>query len=52
MPLVCIRQFGLLAGGELGLLAFELAAGAGDGHTLAGAHLQQVGFELGEYGRR
>jgi hypothetical protein len=30
--------------------AFEFAVGAGDGHALAGAHLQQVGFELGEDG--
>jgi hypothetical protein len=38
-------QFGLLAGGELGLFALEPAAGEGDGHALAGAHFQQVGFE-------
>jgi len=43
------HQLGLLAGDEFGLAAFEPAAGAGDGHALTSAHLQQVGFELGEH---
>ena len=39
-----------LAGAGLGLFAFELAVGAGDRHPFAGAHPQQVDFELGEGG--
>ncbi|WP_256257581.1 hypothetical protein [Nonomuraea pusilla] len=42
------EEFGLLPVGELGLPALEPATGAGDGHALTGAHLEQVGFELGE----
>lgn len=42
-------QLGLLPGGQLGSTSFELAARACDGHALAGAHLQQVGLELGEH---
>jgi hypothetical protein len=38
-------------GGELGRLAAQFAAGAGDGHAFAGAHPQQVDLELGEGGQ-
>ena len=34
---------------SFGFLAFEPAAGAGDGHALAGTHLEQVGLEFGEH---
>jgi hypothetical protein len=40
----------LLLGGELGLAAPEPAFGSGDGHAFAGAHPQQVDFEVGEGG--
>jgi hypothetical protein len=32
---------------ELGLLAAKSALGPGDGHAFAGAHPDEVGFELG-----
>src|SRR5208337_1052985 len=38
-------------GCEFGLLAFELAFGAGDGHAFAGAEPEQVNFEFGEGGQ-
>jgi hypothetical protein len=44
-------ELGLLAGGELGLLAAQLAFGAGDGHAFAGAEPEQVDFEFGEGGQ-
>jgi hypothetical protein len=36
---------------ELGLLAPQLALGAGHGHALARAHADQVGFEFGKRGQ-
>jgi hypothetical protein len=45
------NELGLLAGGDLGPLAVELAAGAGDGHALVGAHLQKADLDFGEYGQ-
>ena len=42
-------QLGLLAGREFWLLALEPATGAGYGHALAGAHLQEVGLELKDH---
>jgi hypothetical protein len=41
-------EFGLLAGRQLGLLAFELSLRASDGHALVGAEPEQVDFEFGE----
>jgi hypothetical protein len=41
------NELGLLAGGDLG----PLAAGAGDGHALAGAHLQKIDLDFGEHGQ-
>ena len=40
----------LLSVGQFGLLAAQFPPGAGDGHALAGAHADEVGFELGEGG--
>src|SRR5438876_6234343 len=40
-------QLALLPGGQLGLLAAQLAFGTGDGHALAGPHPQQVDLEFG-----
>jgi hypothetical protein len=37
----------MLADSDLGPLALELAAGAGDGHAPAGAHLQKVDLDFG-----
>jgi hypothetical protein len=44
--LVQCDQVSLLGLRQLGLLAPEPALGLGDGHALAGAHSDQVGFEL------
>ena len=35
---------------QFGLLAAQFPLGAGDGHALAGAHADEIGFELGEGG--
>ena len=43
-------EFPLLPVGEFGLLAAQFPLGAGDGHALAGAHADEIGFELGEGG--
>jgi hypothetical protein len=43
-------QFFLLFFREFRLLSPEFALGAGDGHTFAGAHADEVGLELGEGG--
>ena len=43
-------EFPLLSLGEFGLLAAQFPLGAGDVHALAGAHADEVGFELGEGG--
>ena len=43
-------EFPLLSVGQFGLLAAQLPLGAGDGHALAGAHADEIGFELGEGG--
>ena len=40
----------LLSVGQFGLLAAQFPPGAGDGHALAGAHADEIGFELGEGG--
>ena len=32
------------------MLAAQFPSGAGDGHTLAGAYADEIGFELGEGG--
>ncbi len=42
---------GLLARGELGLLATQAALGLGDSHAFTRARADQVGFELGDHGR-
>ena len=36
--------------GQFGLLTAQFLLGAGDGHALAGAHADEIGFELGEGG--
>ena len=36
--------------GQFGLLAAQFPLGAGDGHALAGTHVDEIGFELGEGG--
>ena len=36
--------------GQFGRLAAQCPPGAGDGHALAGAHADEIGFELGEGG--
>ena len=36
--------------GQFGLLAAQFPPGAGDGHALAGAQADEIGFELGEGG--
>ena len=43
-------EFPLLSVGQFGLLAAQFPLGAGDGHALAGAHADEIGFELGEGG--
>ena len=43
-------EFPLLSVGQFGLLAELFPFGAGDGHALAGAHADEIGFELGEGG--
>ena len=43
-------EFPLLSVGQFGLLAAQFPPGAGDGHALAGAHADEIGFELGEGG--
>ena len=40
----------MLPVGEFGLLAAQFPLGAGDGHALAGAHADEICFELGEGG--
>ena len=41
-------EFPLLTVGQFGLLAAQISFGAGDGHSLAGAHADEIGLELGE----
>ena len=43
-------EFPLLSVGQFGLLTAQFPLGAGDGHALAGAHADEIGFELGEGG--
>ena len=43
-------EFPLLSVGQFGLLAAQYPFGAGAGHALAGAHADEIGFELGEGG--
>ena len=43
-------EFPLLSVGEFGLLAAQFPLGTGDGHALAGAYADEIGFELGEGG--
>ena len=43
-------EFPLLSVGQFGLLAAPLPPGAGNGHALAGAQADEIGFELGEGG--
>ena len=43
-------EFPLLSVGQFGLLATQFPLGEGDGHALAGAHADEVGFELSEGG--
>ena len=43
-------EFPLLSVGQFGPLAAQFPPGAGDGHALAGAHADEIGFELGEGG--
>ena len=43
-------EFPLLSVGQFGLFAAQFPLGAGDGHALAGAHTDEIGFELGEGG--
>ena len=43
-------EFPLLSVGQFGLLAAQFPPGAGDGHALAGAQADEIGFELGEGG--
>ena len=44
------RRF-FLGGGELGLLAAELALVLGDLHAFAGAGADEIGFEFGDHGQ-
>jgi len=46
---VQLHEVLLLRGGELGLASAELPGGLGDGHALAGAGTDEVGFELGDH---
>ena len=41
-------EFPLLSVGQFGLFAAQIPPGVGDGHALAGAHADEIGFELGE----
>ncbi|GAA3740183.1 hypothetical protein HDA32_002666 [Spinactinospora alkalitolerans] len=50
-PRTAIVTGSTLLGAELGLPAAQLALGASDGHAFAGAHPQEVDFELGEGGQ-
>ena len=43
-------EFPLLSVGQFGLLAAQFPLGAGDDHALAGAHADEISFELGEGG--
>ena len=43
-------EFPLRSVGQFGLLAAQFPFGAGDGHALAGAPADEIGFELGEGG--
>ncbi len=43
-------EFPLLSVGQFGLLTAQFPPGAGDGHALAGAHADEISFELGEGG--
>ena len=43
-------EFPLLSVGQSGLLASQFPFGAGDGHALAGANADEIGFEFGEGG--
>ena len=43
-------EFPLLSVGQSGLLAAQFPPGAGDGHALAGANADEIGFEFGEDG--
>ena len=43
-------EFPLLPVGQFGLLAAQFPPGAGDGHTLAGAHADEICLELDEGG--
>ena len=50
-PVACMRQSSRCClVGQFGLLAAQFPPGAGDGHALAGAHADEIGFELGEGG--
>ena len=44
-------EFRLLLVGQFGLLAAQFPFGSGDGHALAGAQADEIGFELGEVTR-
>ena len=44
-------EFPLLSVGQFGLFAAQFPPGAGDGHAFAGAHADEIGFELGEVAR-
>ena len=43
-------KFPQLSVGQFGLLAAQFPPGAGDGHALADAHADEIGFELGKGG--
>ena len=48
-PVACMRQSSRCCRSDsLGCLPRNVSPGAGDGHALAGAHADEIGFELGE----
>ena len=50
-PVACIRRSSRCCRSDsLGCLPCNSPPGAGDGHALAGAHADEIGFELGEGG--
>ena len=50
-PVACMRQSSRCCRSDsLGCLPRNVSPGAGDGHALAGAHANEIGFELGEGG--
>ena len=50
-PVACMRQSSRCCRSDsLGCLPRNFPPGAGDGHALAGAHADEIGFELGEGG--